>query len=295
VSRRLRVLLLGGTGQIGTELRSLLASVADVTAPSREQLDCCRTDKVCEYVTALQPDAVLNAAAFTRVDDAETERAEAAQLNAELPGILASACERIGASLVHFSTDYVFGGNASRPYREDDPTGPVNWYGATKLAGELAALSACERIIVLRTSWVYGRTGRNFFRTVLRLAREREEVRIVDDQCGAPTWAHEIASGTVDVLTTLGADAAEWSNYRGVYHLSAGGMTSWFEFAERILSSDPDRPSHTLRRLTPIRSSEYPTLAARPAYSVLDSSLINDRLGIRLLPWDVQLERLWSS
>ncbi len=291
----MKVLLLGGTGQIGGELRSTLAAFAEVVAPTRTELDAGRMEDVASAVARFAPGCVVNAAAYTRVDDAERNREAASVLNTQLPGTLASACERLGVGLIHISTDYVFPGDAHCPYREHDATGPINWYGETKLAGELAALQACSRAVIVRTSWIYGRSGRNFFRTVLRQAREKEELRVVDDQRGSPTWSRSVAVGISRIVHQLRSESPAWEVASGVYHMTAKGDTSWFGFAEHLLRSDPDRSAQKVQRLIPIAASDFPTLAKRPAYSVLSCDHLADRFGIALDHWQVQLEAAWSS
>lgn len=295
MNERLRILLLGGTGQIGGALKGTLANFADVIAPDRAKLDCAHIDRVERFVLDCAPSCVVNAAAYTRVDDAERERDQAELLNAVLPASLAASCERIGAGLVHYSTDYVFAGDGHRPYREDDATAPINWYGATKRAGEEAVLRATDRAVILRASWIYGKTGSNFFRTILRLARERTEVRVVDDQRGAPTWSHAVAEGTASVISQLGQRGDAWRAAHGVYHMAAGGETTWYHFASRLLELDPKRSEHVVERITPIPSALHPTPARRPAYSVLDCTRLAERLGVRLASWERQLEQVWAS
>lgn len=292
---RLRILLLGGTGQIGGALKTCLAPLGDVIAPTRSTLDCSRLGDVERFIAHVAPECVVNAAAYTQVDKAENDRVVAQTLNSDLPRTLAVACHRLGVGLVHYSTDYVFGGDGHRPYREDDVTAPANWYGATKLAGEAAILSATDRAVILRTSWIYGRTGSNFFRTMLRLAREREEIRVVDDQVGSPTWSHSVAEGTSAIIGQLGRDTDTWQAAAGVYHMTAGGSTTWHGFATRLLELDPNRNEHAVRRVIGIPTSEYPTPAQRPAYSVLDCSRLAERLGVRLPEWQVQLALAWQA
>ena len=295
MSERLRILLLGGTGQIGGALKSSLAPFADVIAPPRAELDCARIVQVEAFVKDSAAHCVVNAAGYTRVDDAETDRDRAELLNAALPARLAATCERIGAGLVHYSTDYVFAGDGNRPYREDDPTAPKNWYGSTKRAGEEAVLRSTDRAVIFRTSWIYGTTGSNFFRTMLRLAREQEEVRVVDDQHGAPTWAHAVADGTAAVIAQLGHHSDAWGAAHGIYHMTAAGETTWYQFASRLLELDPGRAEHVVERITPIPSTLYPTPARRPAYSVLDCARLEARFGVRLASWERQLENVWAS
>ena len=295
MSDRLRILLLGGTGQIGGALKSTLASVAEVVAPDRAALDCTQIDRVETFVATSAPHCVVNAAAYTRVDDAERERDQAELLNVALPASLAASCERIGAGLVHYSTDYVFAGDGHRPYREDDATAPINWYGATKRAGEEAILRATDRAVILRTSWIYGKTGSNFFRAMLRLARERTEIRVVDDQRGAPTWSHAVAEGTASVVSQLGMRGDAWRGAHGIYHMAAEGETTWYHFASRLLELEPKRGEQVVERITPIASALYPTPARRPAYSVLDCTRLAERFGVQLPSWERQLEQVWAS
>ena len=295
MSERLRILLLGGTGQIGGALKNSLAHLADVIAPTRAELDCARIDSVEALVSDIAPDCVVNAAAYTRVDDAETHREQAELLNAALPASLAAACQRIGAGLVHYSTDYVFAGDGHRPYREDDPTAPINWYGTTKRAGEEAVLTSTDRAVILRTSWIYSATGNNFFRTMLRLARERTEVRVVDDQRGSPTSACAVADGTTAIISQLGKNGDAWRAAHGVYHMAAEGETTWYLFASRLLELDPARREHVLERITPIPSTQYPAPARRPAYSVLDCTRLEERFSVRLASWERQLQQVWAS
>ena len=295
MTRRPTVLLLGATGQIGSEMRSTMAEWADVTAPTRAELDLSRVEDAAQMVAHLRPQLVVNAAAYTRVDDAERDREAAAILNAELPGALAASCQAVGAKLLHFSTDYVFPGDATRPYRESDPTGPINWYGETKLRGEGAALAECEYCIVLRTSWIYGRTGTNFLCTMLRLARERDVISVVNDQRGSPTASTEVAGAAASILRYLEEGNASWYDSRGVYHLTASGSTTWFEFAQRILERNPHRATQITRVVRPITTAEFPTPAARPAYSVLDCSAVAERFAVRLPSWEEQLDRVLAS
>lgn len=292
---RLKVFLLGGTGQIGSCLRAQLSSQVDLIAPDRATLDCERHHDVFGAIVQSRPHCVVNAAAYTGVDAAENDRERAELLNATLPRAIAEACERIGAGLLHFSTDYVFDGMSTRPYTEGDRTAPLNWYGLTKLAGERGALDTCPGAIVLRTSWIYGQRGTNFFLTMRRLARERDELRIVADQRGAPTAAPAVAAGAASLLRALGQDRAAWHANHGIFHLTAGGETTWFDFASELLRIDPRRAEHKTTRLVPVPTSEYPTPARRPAYSVLNCGLIDERFGIRLRPWRDELEIISAS
>ncbi len=275
----MRILLTGATGQIGSELRSLLRG-DEVHAPSRSELDLGNSAGIRAAVRAYGPDVIINPAAYTAVDAAETERDAAAQINATAPGILGEEARRLGVPLIHFSTDYVFDGNAQSPYREDDPTAPLNAYGRTKLDGEAAIRAAGCIHLILRTGWVYSRHGKNFLLTIERLARERPRLTIVADQIGTPNWARELARATVR-LAPLGRD--ELSTKSGIYHLSSRGAASWHRFAQAIVATMrlPQPP-----QVLPITTADYPTPAKRPSFGVLETAKIERDFGIRLPDWE---------
>ena len=297
----LHVLVTGATGQVGWQLQRTLAPLGEVVARTRSQLDLSKPDETAKYVRESTPDIVINAAAYTAVDKAETEPDLAQTVNAVTPGRIAQELVRTGGLLVHYSTDYVFDGSKAGPYLEDDPTGPLNVYGQTKLAGEHAiAESGCAHII-LRTSWVYDTRGKNFLRTVLRLAREREELRMVNDQYGAPTWARAIAEVTAQIVARC-AQQRERSGWDigGVFHLTAGGTTTWAGFAEEILNEYESLaawPADTgefgsplmAERVVAISSDQYKTPARRPRNSVLSNEKLLSVFGLRLPDWKVLL------
>lgn len=287
-----RILLTGASGQVGWELARTLACLGDVRALSRSELDLENADALRRAVRETAPAAVVNAAAYTAVDRAEEDEARAHAINAVAPGVLAEEAARAGALMVHFSTDYVFDGTACTPYREADPTAPMGVYGRTKLAGEQAVAAAGGPHLVFRTSWVYGRRGHNFLRTILRLVREREELGVVDDQVGTPTWSRMLAQATAGVLATASRDGrfALERDAWGVYHATGGGETSWHGFARALVALDPAADEHVCRTLRPLTTAEYPTPARRPARSVLDSARLAERFGVRLPHWRVQLE-----
>ena len=287
-----RILLTGAAGQVGWELRRTLAPLGEVVAPPRAALDLRDAEALRRCVAEVCPAAVVNAAAYTAVDRAEEEPGAARAINAVAPGVLAEAAARAGALMVHYSTDYVFDGTGSRPYRESDPTAPLGVYGCTKLEGEEAIAGAGGAHLVFRTSWVYGTRGHNFLRTVLRLVREREELRVVDDQVGAPTWSRMLAEATAAVLArcrSRGRFVLE-PGASGVYHATGGGETSWHGFAQALVDADPAAHEHVCRVVHPISTAEYPTPARRPAYSVLDSDRLQAAFGVRLPHWREQLE-----
>lgn len=289
-----RILVTGGSGQVGHELMRELAVLGQVIAPTSAELDLASPDAVRTTVRALRPHLIVNAAAYTLVDRAEQEPERAQAINATAPGILAEEARRLGGAMVHYSTDYVFDGTATRPYLEDDPTGPLGVYGATKLEGERAVQALGGAHLVLRTSWVYGLRGSNFLRTMLRLARERSELRVVDDQTGAPTWSRIVAVATAHLLGSLrstgGGDlAAPMTEAAGVYHIASRGRTTWHGFAEALLAGDPARAEQRCAAVIPITSAEYPMPARRPAFSVLDTGKLERQFGITMPGWREQL------
>lgn len=285
----MRILLLGGNGQVGTELRRSLAPLGEVVVATRdgrlhggaacEVADLDQPGTMAGLVARISPDVVVNAAAHTRVDKAESEPGAAFRANAEAPEVLAQACRDRDALLVHYSTDYVFDGRGTRPYREDDPVAPLGVYGASKLAGEQAIRASGARHLVFRTAWVYAAHGRNFLRTMLRLANERDELRVVADQRGTPTPAALIADVTAQVL-------AGSPDRSGLWHLTARGETSWRGFAEAIMDQALASGRIARRpRVVPIATADYPTPAARPAYSVLDCGRLERDFGVALPDW----------
>jgi dTDP-4-dehydrorhamnose reductase len=288
----MRILLFGANGQVGTELRRSLASLGDVVATTRsgalddgnacEVADFDAPDSLPALVERIAPDVVVNAAAYTAVDRAESDRDAAFRANAGAPARIAEACAARGARLVHYSTDYVFDGRGTRPYREDDPTAPAGVYGASKRAGEEAIAASGADALVLRTAWVYAAHGRNFLRTMLRLAAERDALRVVADQTGTPTSAALIADMTALALAKTALS--------GIRHLTATGQTTWHGFAEAIVAGAHARG--LLARavpVAPIATADYPTPAARPAYSVLDTSRLAADLDVRLPDWTTGL------
>jgi dTDP-4-dehydrorhamnose reductase len=285
----MRILLLGGNGQVGHELRRSLAPLGELVVSTRdgrlgdggscESLDLAAPQAIDALVERVAPDVVVNATAYTAVDRAEDEADLAFAINAEAPGRIARACAARGASLVHYSTDYVFDGSGDRPYRPTDSTAPLGVYGRSKLAGEAAVAGSGARHLVLRTAWVYGLHGSNFLRTMLRLGAEREELRVVADQCGSPTPAWLIADVTAAIVRRGVLES-------GVRHLVAAGQTSWHGFAEAIFA---EARAHGMLprtpRVLPITTAEFPTRAARPAWSVLDSGQLSREYGLPLPDW----------
>ena len=277
----MRILLTGRNGQVGWELSRALGSLGELLALDRGELDLADEAAIRRVVREVQPTVIVNAAAYTAVDRAETEPEIATRINAVAPGMLAKEARRSGALLVHYSTDYVFDGEKSTPYREDDPPRPLNAYGRSKLEGEAAIQASGCRHLILRTSWLYSDRGHNFLRTMLRLARERSELRVVDDQIGAPTSAIALARATAEILREPRAE--------GVLHMSAAGRTSWHGFAEAIVES-VGLPA----RVVAIRSQDYPSAARRPRNSLLDNTRLEQAFGIALEDWRAQLREVMA-
>jgi dTDP-4-dehydrorhamnose reductase len=293
---RRRILLLGGDGQVAWELRRTLAPLGEVISVGRRTaphaLDLAEPQAILPLVEALRPAWIVNAAAYTAVDKAEQETDLAQAVNATAPGLLAEAAARVGAQLVHYSTDYVFDGRATAPYQEDDTPNPQGAYGRTKLEGEEAIAKAGCDWLILRTAWVYGSRGHNFLRTMRRLAREREELRVVADQLGAPTWSRHIAEATAQILAQLGDDCAAWHRACGVYHLTSAGEASWHAFASAIVEHQRGQEAIACQRVTAITTADYPTPAQRPAYSVLNCDKLAETFGIRLPDWQAALAQV---
>lgn len=292
----MKILLVGRDGQVAYELRRTLACLGEVVALDRHtqpRLDLADLDGLRNVVREIGPGLIVNAGAYTAVDKAETEAELAFRVNGEAPGVLAEAAAELGAGLIHYSTDYVFPGNATQPYREDDATGPLGVYGAGKLAGEEAIRQAGVPHVILRTAWVYGNRGHNFLLTMLRLMRERELVRVVDDQRGAPTWSRLIAEATALLVARCSENGSFQPGSRsGTYHLTAGGATTWYGFAAKIREQAMASGvlAETCARLEPIPTSAYPTPAQRPAFSVLDQTKLLVKFGLALPAWETGLE-----
>lgn len=289
MTRNSRILLTGSNGQVGNALRATLAPLGNVLATDRSSLDLASPDSIRALIRDCKPGLIVNAAAYTAVDRAETEADLAMAVNGIAPGVLAEEAKRLGAVLVHYSTDYVFDGTKSAAYSETDTPNPLSVYGKTKLSGEQAIQAVGGAHYILRTSWVYAAAGANFLNTMLRLARERPELRIVDDQTGAPTWARAIAEMTVRMLPAV-ADGKD--PHYGLYHMTATGTVSWFGFAQAIFAA-AQKIDHTITipQLIPITAAEYPLPAQRPANSRLDTARLEKIFGIKPDPWPAMLEQ----
>jgi dTDP-4-dehydrorhamnose reductase len=276
-----KILILGATGQVGLELRRSFADLGEVMACDRGTADLGFPEQIEKLIDETGPEIVLNAAAYTAVDKAETEPELAMTINAHAVGAMARACARRDALLVSYSTDYVFDGTKQGAWLESDAPNPLNVYGKSKLAGELAIEQAGGRHLILRTSWVYGPHGKNFYLTMLRLAKEKDQLGIVADQFGAPTSSIAIADATRAILDRA-EGAADWS---GVYHLTCQGKASWFEFAQLLFARSLHQTEGRQPELRPLRSEEYPTPARRPGNSVLDNGKLERTFGVRLPAW----------
>lgn len=280
-----RILLIGAQGQLGQALLPLLPTVGEVTAVEREQLDLTQLEKIEPFVTELQPQIIINAAAYTAVDKAESKLELANRINGIAPGFLAQAAQKVHARLVHISTDYVFDGSQNRPYLETDSTNPLSVYGQSKLAGETAIQAVGGNYIILRTAWVYGagRTG-NFVKTMLRLGAEREELRVVYDQVGSPTWTQDLARAIMGLMREANS---------GIYHYTNSGVISWYDFAMAIFE-EAEKLDYPLKiqRIIPITTAEYPTPAKRPAYSVLSIAKTASVLGTHPPYWRKSLQKM---
>ncbi|MEI7729696.1 MAG: dTDP-4-dehydrorhamnose reductase [Verrucomicrobiota bacterium] len=284
---RPRVLIIGKNGQVGWELRRTLAPLGEVVAVDYPEIDFSQADSLRNWMREVRPRIVVNAAAYTAVDKAEKELDLAAKINALAPGILAEEAKRLGALLVHYSTDYVYDGAKREPYVETDATGPLSAYGRTKLDGDLAVQQVDGAHLIFRLCWVYGARGQNFMLTMMRLAREREQLRVVSDQFGSPTWSRMIAATTTLAVQQL-LGQKDFNGRKGVYHLCSSGHTSWHQFADQIVRLMPEE-GKKCRQVDAITTADYPTPARRPAYSVLSCDKLKHTFGLVLPTWEDSL------
>jgi len=281
------ILIFGKAGQVGWELRRTMAPLGHVVAVDYPEVDFTSPATLAEVVHRVRPSIILNASAYTAVDKAEAEADRCQRINGDAPGVLAELAKRQGALLVHYSTDYVFDGGKQQPYVEEDPANPLGVYGRTKWAGDQAVMAAAGEHLIFRLCWVYGTRGSNFLLTMMRLAKEREALRVVRDQVGCPTWSRLIAEATAFT-------AKEWMNGRdrerfgGVYHLASSNSTSWHGFASAIVEQVPPE-IRKCRKVEPISTAEYPTPARRPAFSVLDCGKLQRAFGLSLPSWEESL------
>jgi dTDP-4-dehydrorhamnose reductase len=303
------ILLIGKNGQVARELQKALPAIGEVTVLDRNQLDLTEAEEIRRAIRTFHPYLIVNAAAYTAVDKAETDEAAALAINATAPGIMAEEGKKIGASIVHYSTDYIFDGTRNAPYAEDDPTNPQSVYGRTKLEGERAIQSSGAAHLIFRTQWVYGTEGHNFLLTILKLAALRKELRIVADQIGSPTSSRQIARATTSVLSKICArntgSVFSLADAGGVYHMTAAGATTWHGFALAILEEartiDPATPwfaaatNHLpliTENIVAISTSEYPVPARRPAYALLSNALLKRSFSESLRDWREELSEV---
>jgi dTDP-4-dehydrorhamnose reductase len=296
----MKILLLGKNGQVGWELQRSLAILGDVVALDRASTDHCgdltRLDSLAQTIRELSPDVIVNAAAYTAVDKAESDGDTARIVNAAAPGVLASEAEKLGAWLVHYSTDYVFDGSGARPWIETDRPSPLSAYGRTKLEGERLIAASCSRHLILRTSWVYGARGGNFVKTMLRLAQEREALTVIDDQHGAPTSAELLADVTALALRQLAGERG--CEHAGIYHLAAEGETTWHGYACHLLDRARQLSpamEFRAREVRPIATAAFPTAARRPLNSRLDTAKLRAAFGLSLPPWQQGVDRVLAE
>ena len=282
----MKILVTGANGQVGYELRRTLATLGEVIAIDVDTIDFGNADALRARIREISPQMVVNAAAYTAVDKAESNPALAMRVNAAAPGVIAEEARRLRAVLVHYSTDYVYDGTKTGPYVETDATNPLSVYGKTKLAGDEAIIASGAAHVILRTSWVYGARGNNFFLTMRRLGAEREELRIVNDQTGAPTWSRMLAQATAQILAVAGTPAA-LDGRSGVYHLTAGGATTWFGFVNAIMARAGALGLTRVPRLVPITTADYPLPARRPTNSVLSNDKIAQAFAVVMPAWEL--------
>ena len=294
-------LLVGKNGQVGWELRRTLASLGEVIAVDRPEIELSSADSIRGIIRDHAPQVIINAAAYTAVDKAEDEPELAMQINATAPAIMAEEAKRLGALFVTYSTDYVFDGTKPDAYSEVDKPNPLSAYGRTKLAGDDAVRDVGGAYLIFRTSWVYGARGKNFLLTMTKLAAEREEIKVVDDQIGAPTWSRSLAEVTAQVIaqrTTKaqqGNTADVFADVRGTYNLTSGGRTSWCGFTKAIVDLLRTYSEAPLARVVPISSAEYPVRATRPKNSLLDNTKLRRTFGLRLPEWSVSLDQVMDE
>ncbi|MGP8250940.1 MAG: dTDP-4-dehydrorhamnose reductase [Terracidiphilus sp.] len=291
-----RILIVGSAGQLGVELQKSFAGAGTITAVDLPTVDITNAPQFRAFIRETNPDVILNAAAYTDVDRAESQPELAHAVNAEAPRIMAEESRRLNALLVHYSTDYVFDGSKTGPWVETDTPNPLSMYGASKLAGEQAVESVGGKTLIFRTSWVYGSHGKNFLLTMLRLGQERDQLSIVDDQIGAPTTSSELAAATHSIVSgILGGKFGDSASWAGLYHMTCSGSTSWFGFAEAIFTRASQLMGAKAPELTPILTSAYPTPATRPHNSVLSNEKLKTRFGVALASWESALDDVFDA
>lgn len=291
-----RLLLFGKNGQLGWELQRTLATLGEVIAVDYPEIDLARPESLPGFIRQISPHVIVNAAAYTNVDQAESEPDLAWRINADAPGVIAEEARRSNAAFIHFSTDYVFDGEKGSLYIENDSPNPINAYGRSKLGGEQAVEAAGGAYLIFRTSWVYSLRQGGFVTKVLQWARERETLRIVDDQISSPTWARMLAEATAQIIAQGREDVPAFIEEKaGLYHLAGAGAVSRYEWARAILELDPRREEQKVKALLPAKSSEFPTPARRPRYSALSCSMSTQSLNIYLPSWEISVKMMLDS
>jgi len=294
--RKIKALLFGKNGQLGSEFQYLLPKLGEIKCLDQDELDLCDIAKLQKILNEERPNLIINASAYTAVDRAETEQETAMKINALAPGVMAEWSREAGAVFIHYSTDYVFDGRKGSPYTEDDPTNPLNTYGKSKLAGEENIMQAGDAYLILRTSWVYSVGGTGFVNKVLEWARRNETLKIVNDQISNPTWARDLADTTCSLISAHLNDLQDiMKERRGLYHLAGRGYTSRFEWAKQILSNDPNRTEQLVLSLEPVSSEEFPTPAKRPLFTALDCSMIEKTFNLCMPDWERSLNEALSK
>ena len=291
-----KILVFGKNGQVGFELVRQ-APADEVVAVGREEVSLRDPQQIRDCIRSIRPRVIINAAAYTNVDKAESEPKLAEEINAIAPGVIADEARRLQALMIHYSTDYVFAGDKGKPYLEEDLTGPLNVYGGSKLRGEEAIRASECQYLIFRTSWVFADRGSNFVKTILRLSAERERLNVVSDQIGSPTSSAEIGRATLEAMNQITEQlSADRKNYTGTYHVTCSGTTSWFEFAQQIVErSRKIGFSLKVGTVEPIRTADYPTPATRPKYSVLSNAKLYNEFGIQLRTWESALDEVLAA
>ncbi len=287
----MKILLIGKNGQVGWQLERALAPLGEVMATDKNVIDMAKHNSIISTIQNIKPDLIVNASAYTAVDKAESDADTAMSINASALSVIATEAKKINAVVIHYSTDYVFDGAKNKPYTENDTTNPMGIYGKSKLEGEKMLAEAGVPYLIFRTSWVYDTRGKNFLLTMLRLAQEREEMRVVNDQTGSPTWAKMIAMATSQIISQGSKDIQGFiQENKGIYHMTSAGETTWYNFAKNIIENAAGQKNFKVKSIIPITTNEYPTPAKRPQYSVMDNSKLKNTFNISIPSWEKGLK-----